>query len=155
MPGKVHTRNRGALGTSIAGVLAALTVLTISACTHTVDEAKRVKIPQFTGTTVVPEPEQPPSSETWTPTWSASLPTAVAPPVTTPRVPLTKPVPPPATTKPTPPRPTPTVPAFPGGPFVRQGAACQPEGAIGFARTGRVLVCKKSPGDPRLRWRRP
>jgi hypothetical protein len=41
-----------------------------------------------------------------------------------------------------------------GGPVVHPGAFCSPAGATGVTSAGTPMVCKTSPTDSRLRWRR-
>jgi hypothetical protein len=44
-------------------------------------------------------------------------------------------------------------PKAPAAVTVRQGAACSPEGAIGFTAKGTRLRCTRKGGEPRFRWR--
>lgn len=134
-----------ALWISIASVLMALALV---ACTEAGGEEKQVKIPQFSDTMSAPATLPPSASELWTPTWSQSLPTGRA-------TPTVKPPPPPPTKPPAPTGGTTAPPPNEGGPFVRQGAFCDQEGAIGLTPSGRVLICRKADGEQRPRWRRP
>jgi hypothetical protein len=53
-------------------------------------------------------------------------------------------------------RPTTTTEPPQQGLFVREGAACRPEGAIGLSPRGEPLICRKDgTRSERLRWQKP
>jgi hypothetical protein len=73
--------------------------------------------------------------------------------------PVVAPIPTPKPTQPTttppvvaPPKPSPT-PTVSGPTVVHAGSFCTPVGATGVTSTGKLMVCKTSPTDSRLRWR--
>lgn len=85
-----------------------------------------------------------------------------APPTTRaqplPRAPATIPQPAPVPRAPaTPPQPAPVPapkPTAPGRGTVTAGAFCSPAGALGVTTAGTAMVCRVSPTDTRLRWRK-
>ncbi|MCE7011854.1 hypothetical protein LWC34_54935 [Kibdelosporangium philippinense] len=132
-----------AIGSAIAAV-----AMVSAACTQA-SEGKPVKIPTFGGVPTSVDPTPTETTPSWTPTWEASIPAPVIKPTTK----TTTPPPTKKTVTPTPTEPTITIPTLPGIPFVREGARCDQEGAVGISRSGDPLVCMNSRGG--LRWRRP
>jgi hypothetical protein len=132
---------------TISGLLAALT---LTACTSGPAAKPEVRIPTFEApsTTVTPPSSTPSPTEepVVEPPPTTSTKPSKKPPKTTPKT--TTPKPPPSTSENPPPG------TNPDGPFVRLGAPCTPEGAIGITRDGKIAACRKGGFPGRARWQR-
>jgi hypothetical protein len=137
-------------------ITGAVVAFALTACTSAPGAKNEVKIPTFSSS--------PTSAVPLTTSSTTTTEEPVAPVVEPPSLTTQTPKPPPPKTTPTkapPPPPssssetTPPPPTTPTGPFVRLGAPCQPEGAIGITRDGALAVCRKGfPDMKRPRWRR-
>ncbi|TCO50911.1 hypothetical protein [Actinocrispum wychmicini] len=138
-------------------VCAALLLCALTACTSTPAARPEVKIPTFDSSpsSVVPTtPTAPTTDDSIAPIIEPPSEPPPPPPSTTPKPrpkPTPKPTPPPQTPPPQTPPPSTTI-TFPDH-FVKIGAPCQQEGAIGFTREGDLAICRRdSPRDRTMRW---